>query len=159
MFFVGKKRHMFYRSPRFNIAVLWKNFNFNYWSWPSHRPCGYLSRTQFYPCPRKTNPAKYHKNSDPTLWIIMSPNESVLIVHHTLTYKFQTHLFSMNCTNIPITGLIEEGRVIQPRTYNFSPRWINDYEQSNKPLKYMLEWCRILQKLSFLEVMTCKRKV
>ena len=69
----------------------------------------------------------------------MKPNELALAVHHTMTYKVQTHMFSMSHNNLPITRFtVKERRIIQLRTFkqnqlSFPLHWINKYEQNNKP--------------------------
>ena len=71
----------------------------------------------------------------------MKPDESALAVHHTMTYKIQTHMFSMSHNNLSITRFTAgEGRIIQPITFkqnqlSFPPQQINEYEQNNKPLQ------------------------
>ena len=50
--------------------------------------------------------------------LTMKPDESALAIHHTMTYKVQTHLFSMSSTGRPITRFLSgDVRVFQPRTY------------------------------------------
>ena len=71
--------------------------------------------------------------------LTMKPDESPLAIHHSITYKVQTHMFSMSSSGKPITRFLTgDGRVFQPRNYRqnqfiFSPQWINEYEKSNKP--------------------------
>jgi len=71
--------------------------------------------------------------------LTMKPDESALAIHHTMTYKVQTHLFSMSSSGRPITRFLAgDGRVFQPRTYRqnqliFPPQWINEYEKNNRP--------------------------
>ena len=55
--------------------------------------------------------------------LTMKPNESALAVHHTMTSKVQTHMFSMSHSNL----------LIQPKTFKqnqpiFPTQWINEYE-------------------------------
>lgn len=48
----------------------------------------------------------------------MKLDESALAIHHFMTYKIQTHMFSMSNIGKPITRFIAgEGKVIQPRIY------------------------------------------
>lgn len=67
----------------------------------------------------------------------MKPDESTLAIYHSMTYKIQTHMFSMSNIGKPITRFITgEGRVIQPRIYRqnqliFPLQWINEYEKNN----------------------------
>ena len=50
--------------------------------------------------------------------LTMKPDESALAIHHTMTYKVQTHLFFMSSFGKPITRFLAgDGRVFQPRTY------------------------------------------
>ena len=50
--------------------------------------------------------------------LTMKPDKSALAIHHSMTYKVQTHMFSMSNSGKPITRFIAgEGRVIQPRIY------------------------------------------
>ena len=71
--------------------------------------------------------------------LTMKPDESALAIHHSMTYKFQTHMFSMSRSGNPITRFLNgERRIIQPRTYRknqlvFPPQWINEYEKNNMP--------------------------
>lgn len=71
--------------------------------------------------------------------LTMKHDESALAIHHSMTYKVQTHMFSMNSTGRPITRFLTgEGRVIEPRAYMqnqlvFPPQWINEYEKNNRP--------------------------
>ena len=58
-----------------------------------------------------------------------------------MTYKVQTHMFSMSHSNLLITRFTtREGRIIHPKTFkqnqpSFPSQWINEYEQNNKPLQ------------------------
>lgn len=45
--------------------------------------------------------------------LTMKPDESVLAIHYTMTYKVQIHMFFMNHTILPITKFTAgEGRII-----------------------------------------------
>ena len=71
----------------------------------------------------------------------MKLDESALVVHHTMTYKVQTHMFFMSHTNLLMTRFtVGEGRIIQSKTLKqiqliFPRGWINEYEHNNKPLQ------------------------
>ena len=64
----------------------------------------------------------------------MKSDELTLIIHHTMTYKVQTHMFSTSHNNLSITKFtIGEGRIIQSKTFkqnqlSFPLQWINEYE-------------------------------
>ena len=71
--------------------------------------------------------------------LTMKPDESALAIHHSMTYKVQTHMFSISSSGKPITKFIAgEGRVIQSMIYRqnqliFPPQWINEYEENCRP--------------------------
>lgn len=75
-----------------------------------------------------------HQSLNPLNGLTMKSDESYLAIH-------QTYMFFMNHNNLPITRFtIGEGRIIQPKALEqnqlvFPHRWINEYEQNNKPLQ------------------------
>lgn len=48
----------------------------------------------------------------------MKLDELALVIHHTMTYKVQTHMLSKSHNNLPITKfIIGERRIIQPKIF------------------------------------------
>ena len=66
---------------------------------------------------KQTNLSNTIKVLVQTSGLDMKPDQPAIAVHHTMTYKVQTHLFSLSHTNLPAIRLSTDGRIIHPQNY------------------------------------------